>query len=111
MASSIELQHLVRGGDLKPQAPWAVKHVETVAGITFVEIDVRDTGICRFITGKCKMPEVTWFDELKGLRNRAVTGLLDDNPLFGRQSCSKHEEKKARRQVTADGMDDDEPYV
>ena len=36
---------------------------------------------------------------------------MDFNPLFGRQSCSKHEEKKARRQVTADGMDDDEPYV
>ena len=35
--------------------------------------------------------------------------MLDTNPLFGRQSCYKHEEKKARREFTA--TEDETPYV
>ena len=37
MAATVELQHLVKGGNLLPAFPWVVKDVETVEGIPFLE--------------------------------------------------------------------------
>ena len=38
MAAIVEVQHLVKGGNLLPAFPWVVKDVETVEGIPFLGV-------------------------------------------------------------------------
>ena len=105
MAAIVEVQHLVKGGSLLPAFPWVIKDVETVEGIPFFELDGGHTGLCRFVTGKSKMPEVTWLEHLKQLRNEAVASLPRE-PYCTRARKARRD---ARRDITAAA--DHPPYV
>ena len=87
MAVIVEVQHLVKGGSLLPAFPWVVKDVETVEGIPFFELDGGHTGLCRFVTGKSKMPEVTWLEHLKKLRTDACMQASLEASLQGEPQC------------------------
>ena len=66
---------VIEGGSEK-RTPWRVKDYETIAGEHFVPLCKRDTGLCRFVTGKKEeLRHCTWLEELK---LKTVRASLDD---------------------------------
>ena len=104
MAAIVEVQHLVKGGSLLPAFPWVVKDVETVEGIPFFELDGGHTGLCRFVTGKSKMPEVTWLEHLKKLRTDACMQASLEASLQGDPQCKPPFVEVAVPDVEYDGQ-------
>ena len=103
MAVSIATKFHVTGGSQQQGKSWVVQETVSKEGQAFVPLTGKDSGLSRFICGKCKMHEYTFLNKLKQMRNKASAKVLmeqgTEETLFQAAEVSKYREKILRQQA------------